>query len=108
MEMDAENGVEVDVAAVEQAKPDIAATATSPAAPPKAEPPVLPRLLEIADAYFAAGAVHQAMEIYFELAGEHGDATEGTQAGDRLMNIARRYVSGGMLHQARSIYERLV
>ena len=108
MGMDAENGVEVDVATVEQVKPDIAAAATSPATPLKAEPPVLPRLLEIADAYFAAGAVHQAMEIYFELVGQYSDAPEGTQAGDRLMNIARRYVSAGMLHQARAVYERLV
>lgn len=85
-----------------------AAAATPPAVPAQVESPALADLLEIAEAYFAAGAIHQAMEIYFELVSEHGGAPEGMQAGDRLMNIARRYVSAGMLHQARAIYERLM
>ena len=94
--------------AEQDARPEVVATATAPPPQPAAESPVLAPLLEIADGYFAAGSIHQAMEIYFELVSEHGDAPEGMQAGDRLMNIARRYVSAGLLHQARSIYERLM
>ena len=95
------------------ARPEVVATAKSQDShtadcPDFSESPVLAQLLEIADGHFAAGAIHQAMEIYFELVSEHDDTPEGMQAGDRLMNIARRYVSAGLLHQARSIYERLM
>ena len=105
IEDDARNSI---TPAEERAKPEVITAAPDLPAAPEAESPVLLHLLEIAEAHFAAGAVHQAMEIYFELVGEHHDTPEGAQAGDRLMNIARRYVSAGMLHQARSIYERLV
>ena len=105
-ENDGRNGVTL---MEQQAKPAAAATATTEPAPrPEAESPVLAQLLEIADGYLAAGNVHQAMEIYFELLSEHCDAPEGMYAGDRLMNIARRYVSAGKLHQARALYERLM
>ena len=114
--MNAENDGRSDATLMEpSAQPEVVATATVPPPQPaeverrrEAESPVLAHLLEIADGYFAAGAIHQAMEIYFELASEHDDTPEGMQAGDRLMNLARRYVSAGKLHQARAIYERLV
>ena len=92
----------------DEARPEVTTAAPDPPAAPQAESPLLSDLLEIAEAYFASGAIHQAMEIYFELVSQHDGAPEGMQAGDRLMNIARRYVSAGMLHQARSIYERLM
>ena len=74
----------------------------------RAESPVLAELLEIAHGYFAAGAVHQAMEIYFELASQHRDEPEGARALLRLLEIAEQFAHAGKLHQARALYERLV
>ena len=81
---------------------------TAPRPGSEGESPVLAQLLEIADGYLAAGAVHQAMEIYLELAGQHSDAPEGARALLRLLEIAEQFAHAGKLHQARALYERLV
>lgn len=66
------------------------------------------RLLEMAESYEAANALHQAMELYFELVEEYRDTPEAIDAEDRLMDVARRYEQSGEPRVARGIYERML
>jgi tetratricopeptide (TPR) repeat protein len=65
-------------------------------------------LLRMADSYRKSGALHQAMEMYYELVANYNGAPQGNDAEDRLLDIARGYERTGELHQARAIYEQLL
>jgi tetratricopeptide (TPR) repeat protein len=65
-------------------------------------------LLRMADSYRKSGALHQAMEMYYELVSNYNGAPQGNDAEDRLLDIARGYERTGELHQARAIYEQLL
>jgi len=68
---------------------------------------VLARLLDLADAYSAAGSPRQATEMYFELVREHAETPQSRIAEQRLLDVARAYEQAGELRQARGIYEQL-
>ena len=68
---------------------------------------MLARLLRMADSYRTRNALHQAVEMYFELVESHPDTSEAAQAEQRLIEIGDNYERNGELRQARSIFERL-
>jgi hypothetical protein len=69
---------------------------------------VLPRLLAMADHYLKAGALRQALEMYFDLYHNHEDSPEAEKAGEGILEVARIHEENGELHLARAIYERLL
>ena len=62
----------------------------------------------MADTYRKGGALHQAIEMYFELIREYPDTHQARLAVDRLLDVARSYEQTGELRQARGIYEQLL
>lgn len=75
---------------------------------PRSRSRVLDGLLRMADTYRVNGAMHQALELYFSLIGEHEGSPQAEEAVDRVLDIAARYEQAGELRQARSIYEQLL
>jgi tetratricopeptide (TPR) repeat protein len=71
-------------------------------------PEVLKHLFRIADSYHAANSIHQAIELYFELAEAHAQTPEGQLAKQRLIVIGEEYEEQGNLHLSREIYERVM
>ncbi len=71
-------------------------------------PSVLERLLRMADAYWAAGAFHNAIELYFQLIHDLPESLEAGQARERLLEIGEKYEINGERRQARSIYQQLL
>lgn len=69
---------------------------------------LLKRLLRMADGYQATNDLHQAAEMYFELADCYPDTLEGVRARKCLLDIGESYERKGELRQARSIFERLL
>lgn len=78
------------------------------APPADIEAPIRSRLLRMADGYRAGRQLHQAEEMYFELATNHGDTLQGQLARQRLLDMCEEYERAGKLHQARAIYEQLL
>ena len=62
----------------------------------------------MADTYRKSGALHQAIEMYFEIIREHPDTHQARLAEDRLLDVARTHEQAGELRQARGIYEQLL
>ncbi len=85
-----------------------ASSETSAASTPHSQLRVLPRLLGMADSYRKGGALHQAIEMYFELIREYPDTHQARLAVDRLLDVARTHEQAGELRQARGIYEQLL
>ena len=73
-----------------------------------AEDRILAGLLRMADTYRATGALHQGVEIYFELVHSHSGTPQASDAVMRLLDVARGYEDAGELRQARGIYEHLL
>ncbi|MEK7282114.1 MAG: hypothetical protein AAB037_07190 [Chloroflexota bacterium] len=69
---------------------------------------ILGRLLRIADAYRISGALHQAMELYFQLLREFAVSPEARKAQQHLLDIAEHHERWGEPRLARSIYEQLL
>ena len=69
---------------------------------------VLSRLLAMGDKYFQAGSIRQALDMYFDLARNHPDTPEASQAEDRIFDVARVHEENGELHLARAIYEQMI
>jgi hypothetical protein len=61
---------------------------------------ILERLLKMADDYNAANSIHQATEIYIELAEVHGATPEARLAKQRLAAIGSEYEEQGQMHLA--------
>jgi hypothetical protein len=76
-------------------------------APAASDPRASARLLAMAEAYLAAGAIHHAAEIYFTLVEECGEAPEGRRARVRLTEMAEIHELAAEPHRARTIYGRL-
>ncbi len=85
-----------------------ASSETSASSTPHGLLRVLPRLLGMADTYRKSGALHQAIEMYFEIIREHPDTHQARLAEDRLLDVARTHEQAGELRQARGIYEQLL
>jgi hypothetical protein len=85
-------------------------TETQPAhnVPPAPRSRVLPRLLAMGDTYFRAGSLRQALDLYFDLARNHPETPEATEAEDRILELARLHEENGELHLARAIYEQMI
>ena len=98
--------VRTDKTHVETVRTDAKAAGPRPDAEPN--PAVLVCLMAEADRYHAENALHEAMEIYFEMLEDYEDTPQAKQARKRLMEIAADYERAGKPHHARGIYERLV
>ncbi|MFO0891268.1 MAG: hypothetical protein U0790_19255 [Isosphaeraceae bacterium] len=87
-----------------------------PSRPPAAEHPeedhhrgrVLDHLIGMAEMYARGGALRQAIELYFEVLGDHGGTPQAGEAEDRLLAIAQHYEDQREFRLARGIYERLL
>jgi hypothetical protein len=75
---------------------------------PVMEHTVLERLLTMAQRYRSTGEINAAMEMFWELAEDHADSSEGKTARQALLEIAAFDEREGAKHMARAIYERLL
>ena len=69
---------------------------------------VLDKVFRLADNYYKAGGLRQALEIYDMLVRDHSGTPQAEHAEERLFDIAHGYEQNGEFHLARSIYEQLL